>query len=66
MIVTSKRLYISYMILMTVAAPPTKQKYITGRRSHYAKQITESNDENEMWGYVEEFQKEVTSYLESG
>lgn len=63
---TAKRLYISYMVMMTISAPPAKQRYIAERRGHYSKLISDSKDENEMSNHVDDFLKEVTTYLQSG
>ena len=63
---TAKRAFGSYIALIMTMTPPTKQEYVSERASHYAQLIDESKDEKEISNHLDQFVKEVLTYVKSG
>ena len=63
----AKRAVRAYLVIvMTVARGTQGEEYISERVGHYAELIDKSRNESEISDHLDQFLKEVRTYLKSG
>lgn len=63
---TAKRAFTSQILVIMAITPPSKQKYVGERASHYGQLIDKSKDEVEIANHVNQFVEEMLTYAKSG